>query len=61
MEKKLRVIGQMDNTKDHTFEIANRVYDRKGLCPTISTCQGGQSADGGKEMAKIKRLRALGG
>jgi len=23
--------------------------------------KGGQSADGGKEMAKIKRLRALGG
>ena len=38
----VRIIGQMDNTIDHTFESANRVYDKNGLCPTIPTC-----ADGG--------------
>ena len=30
MEKKVIQIGQMDNTKDHTFESANRVYYRGG-------------------------------
>jgi len=37
----VRIIGQMDNTIDHTFESANRVYDKNGLCPTIPTCAGG--------------------
>lgn len=36
-----RIIGQMDNTIDHTFESANRVYDKEGLCPTIPTGAGG--------------------
>lgn len=31
----------MDNTLDNTFESANRVYDKNGLCPTIPTCAGG--------------------
>lgn len=35
------VIGKMDNTLDHTFESANRVYDSDGLAPTINTCGGG--------------------
>lgn len=35
------VQGQMDNSKDHTFESANRVYFREGCCPTIPTCAGG--------------------
>ena len=35
------VIGCMDNTIDHTFESANRVYSRYGICPTIPTCSGG--------------------
>ena len=35
------VIGQMDNTLDHSFESANRVYSAMGLAPTISTCAGG--------------------
>lgn len=34
-------LGQMDNTIDHTFESANRVYGVGGLCPTIPTCGGG--------------------
>jgi len=41
MEKKTIVIGQMDNTQDHTFESANRVYGNKACCPTIPTCGGG--------------------
>ena len=36
-----RIIGQMDNTVDHTFESANRVYDSMGCAPTIPTCAGG--------------------
>lgn len=39
--KRIRIIGQMDNTKDRTFESANRIYDRGGICPTIPTCGGG--------------------
>lgn len=39
--KKINVIGQMDNMSDHTLEMANRVYGTDGLCPTISTMQGG--------------------
>ena len=39
--KRTVVIGQMDNSQDHTFESANRVYGNKGCCPTIPTCAGG--------------------
>lgn len=41
MTAEVKVIGQMDNSIDHTFESANRVYDEIGLCPTLSTCAGG--------------------
>ena len=37
----VKIIGQMDNTIDHTFESANRVYDVRGVAPTINTCGGG--------------------
>ena len=37
----VKVIGQMDNTIDRTFESANRVYDTEGLSPTVNTCGGG--------------------
>ena len=38
------VIEKMDNTKDHTFESANRIYDVNGLSPTIPTgCGGGHT------------------
>ena len=37
----VKVIGQMDNSIDHTFESANRVYDVRGVAPTINTCGGG--------------------
>ena len=37
----VRVLGQMDNSQDHTFESANRVYDSDGLAPTLNTCGGG--------------------
>ena len=33
----VKVIGQMDNTMDHTFESANRVYDVGGCAPTMNT------------------------
>ena len=35
------VIGCMDHTIDHTFESANRVYSKYGVCPTIPCCTGG--------------------
>lgn len=37
----VKVIAQMDNTIDHTFESANRIYDVNGLAPTMNTCGGG--------------------
>ena len=39
-KKKLILLGQMKNN-DRTYESANRVYERKALCPTISSCGGG--------------------
>ena len=39
----------MDNS-DGTFESANRVYEKKMVCPTIPTCGGGDSAKGYKEV-----------
>lgn len=50
----VRVIGQMDNTIDHTFESANRVYDVGGVAPTMNTC-----GDGGLQ-PKILEVRDLG-
>ena len=37
----VKIIGKMDNTIDHTFESANRVYDVGGVAPTMNTCGGG--------------------
>ncbi len=37
----VKIIGQMDNTIDHTFESANRVYDIGGVAPTMNTCGSG--------------------
>lgn len=37
----VKVIGQMDNTIDNTFESANSVYDVEGVAPTMNTCGGG--------------------
>lgn len=37
----VKIIGQMDNTIDHTFESANRVYDVSGVSPAMNTCGGG--------------------
>ena len=37
----IRIIGRMDHTMDNTFESANRVYGKDGLCPTLPTQSGG--------------------
>ena len=50
------VLGQMDNTIDHTFESANRVYDKNQLCPTIPTCGGG-----GIQPKVIEETKCVGG
>lgn len=41
MIAEIKVIGRMDHTIDNTHESTNRVYSQYGLCPTISTCTGG--------------------
>ena len=46
----------MDNTLDHTFESANRVYDSNQLCPTIPTCAGGNI-----QPKVIEETRCVGG
>ena len=46
----------MDNTIDHTFESANRVYDKNNLCPTIPTCAGG-----GIQPKIIEETKCVGG
>ena len=52
---KVKVIGQMDNTIDHTFESANRVYNTDGLSPTIPTCAGGNI------QPKVLEVEVIGG
>jgi len=37
----IKLLGQMDNTADHTFESANRVYSSNGISPTVPTSCGG--------------------
>ena len=40
----IKIIAQMDNTIDNTFESANRIYDVEGLAPTLPTgCGGGHT------------------
>lgn len=39
----IKLIGQMDNTTDNTFESANRVYGSDGISPTIPTSCGGHT------------------
>lgn len=51
----VKVIGQMDNTIDNTFESANRVYDSQGISPTIPTCGGGGL------QPKVLEVEVLGG
>ena len=53
----VKVIAQMDNTIDHTFESANRIYDINGIAPTIPTgCGGGTHTEDtfkGKERVHV--------
>lgn len=35
------ILACMDHTIDHTFESANRIYSKWGICPTIPCCTGG--------------------
>ena len=51
----VRIIGCMDNTMDNTFESANRVYDKEGLCPTIPTGAGGGHTPKVIDFAKTTR------
>ena len=46
----------MDNTLDNTFESANRVYDKEGVCPTIPTCRGSDH-----QPKVIEETRCVGG
>ena len=40
-QSSLILLGQMDNSLDHTLVSANRVYSINGVAPTIPTCCGG--------------------
>lgn len=59
MEKEIIKVGQMDNTMDHTFESANRLYGRNGLSPTIPTCCGGNIQP--KYLRKFRNVVAMRG
>lgn len=39
----VHMVGQMDNSIDHTFDMANRVYGADGIAPTLHTCGGGMT------------------
>lgn len=52
----VKVIGQMDNTIDNTFESANRIYDVEGLAPTLPTgCGGGHTP----KILEIKKIGVI--
>lgn len=52
----VKVIAQMDNTIDHTFESANRIYDVNRLSPTIPTgCGGGHTP----KILEIKKIGVI--
>jgi site-specific DNA-cytosine methylase len=51
------LLGQMDNTLDNTFESANRVYSRFGICPTIPTCAGGGIQPKVMEITKMMKYK----
>ena len=53
----VKVLGQMDNTMDNTFESANRVYDENGLAPTVNTCGGGGLQPKIVEVSAIRMVR----
>lgn len=59
-----RIIGQMDNTMDNTFESANRVYDTDGIAPTVNTCGGGgfgeKKSNGGTQWYQQDRVYKMG-
>lgn len=52
----VKIIGKMDNTIDHTYESANRVYDKNSLCPIIPTIAGG-----GQQPKIIEETHCVGG
>lgn len=52
----IKILGCMDNTVDHTFESANRVYDVDGIAPTIPTCAGGGIQPKVVEIQNIKEV-----
>lgn len=56
-EPKVNVIGQMDNTVDHTHESANRVYDTAGCSPSLTTCGGGNLEPKILEEPKVCAMR----
>ena len=64
MIAEVKIIGKMDNTLDHTFECANRVYDKYGLSPTITNCGAGGNLQPkiieGEEM-RIEETECVGG
>ena len=55
----VKVIAQMDNTLDHTFESANRVYDVYGIAPTIPTCGGGGIQPKILERANVRNSKCM--
>lgn len=53
----VKIIGQMDNSEDHTFESANRVYDDKGISPTITTNSGGDHLPKIVDVEKVPTIK----
>lgn len=49
----VKIVGMMDNTIDHTFESANRVYDKNALCPTIPSVEIKQNTKEGTIKCKV--------
>lgn len=51
----LKIVGVMDSA----YEINNRVYSPNGICPTVTTCTGGQRAKSDSKKIRSKKMNEI--
>ena len=56
----IKIIGRMDNTIDHTYESANRVYDSRGNPPAITAASNDHLPKIVDEFVEIKQATSKG-
>ena len=56
----IKIIGRMDNTIDHTYESANRVYDSRGIAPAITAASNDHLPKIVDEFVEVKQATSKG-